>query len=157
MTKTYLFDWGNTLMVDFPNQSGKMCDWPNVEPIHGAYDTLKHLSKHHKVYIATNAADSSEQEIKHAFSRVGLDTFISGYFCKSNLGVDKGSPDFFPAIIKRLNASPTSVTMVGDTLEKDIIPAIEAGINAVWLSTTSNQNTSADPFRRIERLSELRE
>ncbi|MDK9759618.1 HAD family hydrolase, partial [Vibrio sp. D173a] len=72
MTKTYLFDWGNTLMVDFPDQSGKMCDWPVVEPIAGAHETLEYLSKYHKVYVATNAADSTELEIKHAFSRVGL-------------------------------------------------------------------------------------
>lgn len=98
MTKTYLFDWGDTLMVNFPDQSGKMCDWPIVEPIDGALETLEYLSKHYRVYIATNAADSSEQEIQQAFSRVGLDKFISGYFCKANLGVDKASPDFSPQL-----------------------------------------------------------
>ncbi|MBD1571604.1 HAD family hydrolase, partial [Aliivibrio sp. S10_S31] len=27
MRKAYLFDWGDTLMVDFPNTQGKMCNW----------------------------------------------------------------------------------------------------------------------------------
>jgi len=27
----YLFDWGDTLMVDFPGTPGKMCDWQVVE------------------------------------------------------------------------------------------------------------------------------
>lgn len=31
MSKTYLFDWGDTLMVDFPDQEGKMCNWSKVE------------------------------------------------------------------------------------------------------------------------------
>lgn len=157
MTKTYLFDWGDTLMVNFPDQSGKMCDWPVVEPIDGALETLEYLSKHHRVYVATNAADSSEQDIQRAFSRVGLDKFISGYFCKSNLGVDKMSLDFFPAILARLNVPSSRVTMVGDTLEKDIVPAIDAGLNAIWFNRTVNQNSTNTDFHSIKQLSELRD
>ena len=29
----YLFDWGDTLMVDFPGTPGKMCDWEIVEAV----------------------------------------------------------------------------------------------------------------------------
>lgn len=156
MTKTYLFDWGNTLMVDFPDQSGKMCDWPVVEPIEGAYKILEYLSKHHQVYVATNAADSTEQEIKHAFDRVGLDRFISGYFCRSNLGVDKTSPEFFPTIVRQLDVPLTSVIMVGDTLEKDIIPALDSGINAIWFTQNPDEKSSHIDCLTITQLSELR-
>ena len=31
MTEIFLFDWGDTLMVDFPGVPGKMCDWDKVE------------------------------------------------------------------------------------------------------------------------------
>lgn len=156
MTKTYLFDWGDTLMVNFPDQSGKMCDWPTVEPIDGALETLEYLSQYHQVYIATNAADSSEQDIQQAFSRVGLDKFISGYFCKANLGIDKASPDFFPTIISRLNVPASSVTMVGDTLEKDIIPALKSGINAIWFTQKPEQNLDGFQYNSITQLSGLR-
>lgn len=94
MITTYLFDWGDTLMVDFPDATGKMCDWNHVEAISGAQETLAELSRNFQIYVATGAADSSEQDIRNAFQRVGLDTFINGYFCKENLGVDKDSPDF---------------------------------------------------------------
>ena len=157
MTKTYLFDWGDTLMVNFPDQSGKMCDWPIVEPIDGALETLEYLSKHYRVYIATNAADSSEQEIQQAFSRVGLDKFISGYFCKANLGVDKASPEFFPTIISRLNVPASSITMIGDTLEKDITPALKSGINAIWFVPKPEQSTDSVQYESITQLSELRD
>ncbi|WP_261883075.1 HAD family hydrolase [Vibrio pelagius] len=156
MAKTYLFDWGDTLMVNFPDQSGKMCDWPTVEPIDGALETLEYLSQYHQVYIATNAADSSEQDIQQAFSRVGLDKFIAGYFCKANLGVDKASPDFFPTIISRLNVPTSSVTMVGDTLEKDIVPALKSGINAIWFTQKPEQNLDGFQYDSITQLSELR-
>ena len=58
-------------MVDFPDQKGKMCDWVTVQAVDGALRTLKELSKSHPVYIATNAADSSETDIKLAFERGG--------------------------------------------------------------------------------------
>ncbi len=41
MTEVYLFDWGNTLMVDFPVVSGKMCDWETVEVVEGAEEALR--------------------------------------------------------------------------------------------------------------------
>jgi predicted HAD superfamily phosphohydrolase YqeG len=31
MIDIYLFDWGDTLMVDFPGVPGKMCNWIIVE------------------------------------------------------------------------------------------------------------------------------
>nr|WP_257973789.1 hypothetical protein [Vibrio parahaemolyticus] len=89
MTKVYLFDWGDTLMIDFPDQTGKMCDWENIQAVNGALQTLEELSKQHQIYVATNAVDSSESDIKLAFDRVGLSPFISGYFCKANLGIGK--------------------------------------------------------------------
>ena len=100
MINVYLFDWGDTLMVDFPNTPGKMCDWEVVEAIPGANECLKSLSQQVLVYIATGADDSTEVDIKRAFERVGLNAFISGYFCIGNLGVSKGTPEFLPTILE---------------------------------------------------------
>lgn len=140
MIDTYLFDWGDTLMVDFPNISGKMCDWAHVEAIDGAKEVLAHISKYAQVYIATGADESSEEEIKRAFERVGLAKFISGYFCKSNLGMSKGSPEFLKAILTKLGKSEKSVVMIGDSLEKDIKPAVSVGIKAILLNKEKIHN-----------------
>ncbi|MDO6775960.1 MULTISPECIES: HAD hydrolase-like protein [unclassified Shewanella] len=59
---------------------------------------------------------------------------MSGYFCKANLGFSKGEVEFLPSIINKLDAEKSQVTMVGDSLLKDIQPAIAAGINAIWLT-----------------------
>ncbi len=74
----YLFDWGDTLMVDLPGFSGKMCDWATVEAVDGAQEVLEYLAERARIYIATGAADSTEFEIGQAFNRVGLDRFVSG-------------------------------------------------------------------------------
>ena len=154
MVEVYLFDWGDTLMVDFPNVPGKMCDWVTVESVVGAKAALESLSKNAEIYIATGAADSTEIEIEQAFARVGLNEFISGYFCKANLGLVKGSPDFLQAIISKLNKAVENIAMVGDNFEKDIKPGIAAGVKAVWFN---NNNTELMPnsVSVIKQLSEL--
>ena len=150
----YLFDWGDTLMVDFPQNTGKMCEWETVEAIAGAKETLAVLSKIAKIYIATGAADSTEQEIKSAFERVELSQYISGYFCKENIGLEKGTAVFLNAIISTLAIPVSNITMVGDSFIKDIEPAISVGITPIWFTSNSEQLTS-DNIRTIKRLSEL--
>ena len=121
-------------MVDFPDVAGKMCDWETVEAVDGAMEALCHLSRSASIYIATGAADSSEADIRLAFERVGLDRYITGYFCRANLGFSKGEPDFLPAILDKLSADESHVFMVGDSLVKDVEPALNAGIKPIWFN-----------------------
>ncbi|MFC0172393.1 HAD family hydrolase [Vibrio comitans] len=142
-------------MVDLPNQQGKMCDWPEVYTVDGATDALKGLSKNYRLYVATNAVNSAESDIQQAFQRVGLDRYITGYFCKANLGIGKGSAEFFHKIVDTLHTQPDSVLMVGDTLDKDINPAIEAGLKVVWLNRQSSHKEGVQNIPQIESLHDL--
>jgi len=153
MTAVYLFDWGDTLMVDFLGVPGKMCDWDVLEAVDGAAQTLAQLCKSSRVYIATNAAQSNEEEINRAFERVGLARYIDGYFCKANLGLSKNDAGFYEAIINRLSLAPNQVTMVGDSLDKDITPALKAGLNARWFNPTGKPVEHG--LAQIQHLSEL--
>lgn len=143
-------------MVDLPNQQGKMCHWPRVEAIFGAFETLLYLSQQASIYIATNAADSTEYDIHKAFERVHLSAFISGYFCRDNLGLSKESGVlFYQSIVQKLKAEPSSLTMVGDNLDRDIMPAIEAGLEAIWFRQEAEVSDSSLPYQQIRALSEL--
>ncbi|OOE32202.1 hydrolase [Salinivibrio kushneri] len=144
----YFFDWGDTLMVDFPETPGKMCNWEIVEAVDGAEEALSFLSKTVRIYIVTGAADSSESEIRQAFARVGLDQFVSGYFCYSNTGYSKGSPEFLPTILKQLGFTASRVAMVGDSLRKDIEPAAQIGIQPIWLTTDGTSAPESTRFIR---------
>lgn len=155
MKNIYLFDWGDTLMVDFQDQQGKMCHWSKVQAVDGALEVLAELSKNNFIYVATNAADSAEIEIKKAFDRVELAQYIDGYFCKANLGVGKGTPEFFGRIIKNLKASPEMITMVGDSFENDIAPAISAGIHAIWLNPQNDYSCTDKGARQISKLQDI--
>ncbi|KPL95109.1 HAD family hydrolase [Vibrio splendidus] len=158
LTEIVLFDWGNTLMVDIPDAQGKMCNWETVQEVSGARVLLAELSKNHQVYVATNAGDSSKNDIIRAFERVGLSQYILGYFCKASIGFSKFEPEFYPAIISKLGVEPQHITMVGDTLNKDIYPALEAGLQAVWLNTEGVELKSEHPnVMQVQSLSELLE
>lgn len=152
MGTIFLFDWGNTLMVDFPDVQGKMCDWPKIELVKGARETLDRLSQEHFIYVVTSAEDSDVNDIERAFERAGVAQYIEGYFCKANLGVDKGHPDFYPSIVRRLKVPVKYLIMVEDTYDKDILPAMNAGIKAIWFNPA--QLPQIYPYQ-ITALSEL--
>ncbi len=152
----FLFDWGDTLMVDFPDMTGKMKDWPKVQMQPEADKVLAELSQRTRLFVATGAADSAESDIRAAFDRVGLCPYLEGYFCQSNLGIGKGTADFYRAIIRQLGVIPEQCTMVGDHFDKDIAPALEAGLKAVWLTDQSGlAEHKGQPFRMIKSLKEL--
>jgi putative hydrolase of the HAD superfamily len=154
MKQIYLFDWGDTLMVDTPGIAGKMCDWEFVEAIKFADEALKKISLKASIYIATAAVESSPEDIEKAFKRVGLNKYIKGYFCKQNTGFTKPAPEFYMAIIKALSVNHSSVTMVGDNLEKDILPCHKLGFNTIWLTSEQNKEMP-EGVRIIANLSEL--
>lgn len=155
MNNIYLFDWGDTLMVDYPQYSGKMCDWPTVAAVPGAQHTLAFLAKNHKIYVATNAVASTASDIRKAFERVGLAQYISGYFCKANLGIGKGSPEFYLKIAAALAVNPKDLVMVGDTTDKDIIPAVAAGLTAIWFNPAQLPTAPDSAFTNITDLRQL--
>jgi len=152
--ETYLFDWGDTLMIDFPGVPGKMCDWDVVEMVEGAQEVLSCLSKSAEIYIATGAVESTEKEIAQAFARVGLSQYITGYFCKANTGLTKGTSQFLEHILEKLGKPVANVAMVGDSLKKDIEPAAAIGIKPIWV-TSLKSNEAPENTLVIPRLREL--
>jgi FMN phosphatase YigB (HAD superfamily) len=152
--RIYLFDWGDTLMVDTPGVAGKMCDWEHVEKVAFAKETLKRIHLKADIYIATAAAASTPQEIKKAFKRVGLSKYIKGYFCIQNTGFAKPDPEFYKVILKKLSISHHLLTMIGDNFEKDIIPCHKLGVKTVWLTTDQNKKIP-DGIKRISTLRDL--
>lgn len=131
-TKHYLFDWGNTLMVDNPNYSGPMCDWPRLDVIAGAKTYVERLSQQGQCHLATNARDSGLNQIRQALQKAGLNAYIDQVFCYENLGCGKNDTHYFHAILRHLDVTASDVTMIGDSLENDIYPALSAGLKALW-------------------------
>lgn len=128
----FLFDWGDTLMVDIPGSSGPMCTWPSIQVMPHAKETLCGLSEFANCHVATNAKDSDANQIWQALARADLESFIAKVFCYKTVGHTKPSPEFFGFISRALQVDMRELVMVGDDLEKDIIGAISCGLQAIW-------------------------
>ena len=133
MIRALLFDWGNTIMVDF-DLPGPMYEWEKIAWVSGAEESLKELSSVYSCYIATNAGQSDADAVLKGLSRVGAEKYFSGIFASSDLGHEKPSPDFFREISSTLNIPFEELVMIGDNYIKDIEGAGKCGIKTVFLN-----------------------
>src|SRR5690242_12963685 len=117
---TVLFDWGDTVMRDYPERTNPMVEWEAVEIIDGIADVLAYLhSSGRQILLATSAAISDENQIRGALKRGGLDTYFSRIYCFKNTKLPKGDA-FYRYLLSDLKIPATKVLMVGDSFEKDI-------------------------------------
>jgi putative hydrolase of the HAD superfamily len=150
-----LFDWGDTLMRDHKEFSGPMKDWPFVETIPGAAETLVILHTNWTLAIATNADISNEEDIRAALKRVDLDQWLDKIYCFKKIGHNKPSLEFYQYILDDLKLTPHSIFMVGDNYEADVLGANRCGIRAIWFNSQNDDNRKAEKVRTIHRLSDL--
>ena len=56
--RVVIFDWGDTVIRDFPQFRGPMVFWPQVEVTEGIAESLPEIHKHFSICIASNVGDS---------------------------------------------------------------------------------------------------
>jgi FMN phosphatase YigB (HAD superfamily) len=142
-------------MKDLPGFSGPMVGWPRVEAIEGAFEVLEQLHKSWMVALATNAVNSNEEQIWAALRRISLDCFVDKIYCFRKIGHKKPSPEFFAYVLNDLGLDSSSVFMVGDDFESDIVGAVRCGLRAIWLNKQSDEERTADMYRTVHDLRSL--
>lgn len=132
MIELVIFDWGDTVMRDFPQYAGPMLDWPHVEVVPGIEAALRALRPNYRLVLATNAAASGAEKARAALARVGLDVYFACVLTARELGVSKPDPAFFEAVLEACGSVPHRAVMVGDNFRTDIVGAKHASLRAVW-------------------------
>jgi len=150
-----LFDWGDTLMRVYPQSSGPMITWPYLAALPEAEETLSTLSKRVHLALATNAEDSDEEQIRAALRRVRLDQFIEEVFCTRRLGYHKPEPQYFRSVAKQLNVDLSQIVVIGDSFSNDVMGAVDAGAQGIWLNTSSAENRQGPGYFTIHSLGEV--
>lgn len=150
-----LFDWGDTVMINFTQYSGPMHDWPEVAACPGIEDALASLAQNYYLALATNAQDSESSDIRRALDRVGLGDAFDKIFCFREVGHLKPSPAFFQTIIQKLGCRPSDIFMVGDDFSGDIMGAISCGMQAVWYNPSGDDIKSGTGYTTITQMKEL--
>ena len=153
---TVLFDWGDTVMRDYPERTNPMVEWETVEVVEGIAEVLAYLhSTGRRIVLATSAAISDEEQIRGALKRGGLDTYFSHIYCFKNTQLPKGE-EFYRYILDDLQISPSDALMVGDGFEKDIQIPNQLGMYGVWFNPRSDEARENERHVTVHSMSELR-
>jgi len=151
-----LFDWGDTVMRDYPAIVTPMVEWETVEIIDGVADALAYLhTSGRQVGLATSASISDEAQIRGALARVGVDHFFSRIFCFKNTNLLKGEA-FYRFILNELGSPASDVLMVGDGFEKDVQIPNSLGMYGVWFNPTSDEKHDGDLHITVCSMEELK-
>lgn len=144
--KAVIFDWGDTLMRDYPDRAGPMVTWPHVEAVPGAEEALTALAAAGlQLAVASNAGASDAELMGQALARVGLRRFFAHLWTSKELGASKPAPEFFREAARRAGVEPHECVMVGNDYAKDIVGAKAAGLRTVWLAVGTNGEAVAVP------------
>lgn len=126
-----------------------------IELIEGVEETLRHLSGRHDLTLFTKG-HPEEQKLK--IDRSGL----GGYFHHTAVVREKDSAAY-RALVQRLALDPERTWMIGNSPRSDINPALEAGLNAVyvphprtWVLERQEIGNGRGQLLIVERFSDLR-
>ncbi len=95
----------------------------DVKP--GVFDAIEILSRIAPLHIVTGGADSVQQfRIDHLPFK---DKFATTTIIASK------NTDVYTRVAAELGLKPSEIIMIGDSLKSDVLPAVEAGLRAVWI------------------------
>lgn len=142
MTDTIIFDWGDTVMRDFPELKTPMYTWEFVESIPYIEEALSELKNNFTIVIATNAGQSNTLAMQKALQRVNLFKYFNYFFSSKDLGYEKPDINFFLTICKNISKRPEECIMVGNNFEKDILGAQNAGMKTILYDENCKTNNN---------------
>lgn len=106
----------------------------------GTMEAIDLLTAQYPVYIVTQG----DQDVqKFRISHLPFKDKLAGAFV-----VDKKSRETFETLTQKLGYAPHEVVMMGDSLKSDVLPALEAGLHAVWIEAhnwAAHENSAAFP------------
>jgi putative hydrolase of the HAD superfamily len=136
MIKKICIDWGNTICALTGEYSGPMIDWPEIQLFPGAKNALAQLRENFDLNIATNAKESTTDQINAVMERVECSDYFSHIFTPAEIGFGKEKVNYYHRIAQQSNCAPNEILMIGDDYELDVRNAWEAG----WQTAYFNSN-----------------
>ncbi len=100
----------------------------NIDNVSGP--VLKVLASEYKLGVVSNFYGN----LNSVLAEFGIDKYFSSVTESAVVGVRKPDPEIFRIAASSLGLTPAECVVVGDSADKDIIPAQIAGCRTVWLS-----------------------
>lgn len=153
--RALLFDWGGTLMETMPVYLGEGRGWSTVPAVDGAVEAVQKGSESWRVALATNASESSDEEMLAAFEPLGIQNCFSAVYSFGRAGRPKPWIEFWRYALNDLQLPADKVVMIGDSYMDDIWGATEAGLYGIWLNLHSDERREKERVRTIHSFAEL--
>lgn len=119
----------------------------------GAKELITELSGTHAVALLTNGAPDLQRE---KIAATGMESLFKAIAVSGEHGVGKPKPEIFYRLLSELGVSAAEAVMVGNSLERDIAGARNAGIRSIWIRVPgSEEQDEAVPDHTITALSEI--
>jgi putative hydrolase of the HAD superfamily len=118
--------------VDFTKYTTGIADWCYAyvqTAVSIALPFIRKLSEKYPLAIVSNFYGNMEAVLKDFH----LATFFQTIVESSVAGVRKPDPEIFRLGIKALGFSPGEIVVIGDSYDKDIVPATASGCQTIWL------------------------
>ena len=111
------------------------------------------LNKNYELHLITNGFEKV-QHSKLKYS--GLDRFFKEVITSEGSNSIKPNKEIFEYAFRKTNANPATSIMIGDTIDVDILGAINAGIDQVFVNHTGI-TSDIKPTYTVTSLKELEE
>lgn len=94
------------------------------------------VSHNKKIAIITEGPQDAQER---TIDTLELNLFVTHLATTNKHGVAK-TEGLFPRVLSALSLEAEEVVMIGDSLERDIVPATDVGINSVWLDEKGDES-----------------
>lgn len=74
----------------------------------------------------------------------GIVPLVESWHLSYRAGVAKPDPALFQAALRALEVAPADAVMVGDSLDKDVRPALDLGMRAIWIPASGADLAGGD-------------
>ncbi|WP_033960847.1 YjjG family noncanonical pyrimidine nucleotidase [Psychroserpens jangbogonensis] len=101
----------------------------------GTFDILEHLKDLYQLHIITNGFDEAQQK---KMDNANISQYFETVTNSEIAGVKKPNPIIFEYALDVANAKPHESIMIGDSLEADIMGAIDVGFDAILFNYHNN-------------------
>jgi phosphoserine phosphatase len=105
-----------------------------------ARETMTRLSSRYALGLLTNGAPDLQRE---KIVASGLESLFKEIVISGIYGIGKPCPEIFLHLTDRLGVAPGEAVMVGNSLERDISGARNAGITSIWLKVSGSEEPDA--------------
>lgn len=119
----------------------------------GTFEILDYLSEKYTLHIITNGFEEIQSK-KMESSKIAH--YFEAVITSESVGVKKPNPKVFAHALKLANANKENSIMIGDSIEADIMGAIDYGLPAIHCNF-ENENIIESNFKGISSLLDLKQ